>query len=287
MKKKYTEEQLTWLAENLKDEHVAFLLEGEEQPAQAPAQPQQAPAQPQQAANTGEQPDQEHVRKIASVIKDGQMDKWDPKVMKQYIETAQVADSKGGKSPLTTADFIQVLKFAAQAPAMIKEHIPAINKCLLWLQAKKADIGEALKNQLTQAGIDFNNLVANIKAQNEALVYAAGEKAINERLDRDIEAVEKAVGLLESRHPGITAGRLNEAVRELRNSTDPVALINEYYSLSREINSVMKVLEQHEIPLKETTDWIKAHDNDIRRLNESVSAAKYAIRVYATKKKNA
>jgi hypothetical protein len=297
--RKYKDSQILWLAENLTNDQVLYLLEAET-PAQggspiaqqpvAPAQ-NQAPQQPQQNTQQSQQPSAQapqqpqknnNVNTIIKAIAGGKL---------ANIEASQLK-SFADKLNMTTKDFGQALsKIWGYLSKAVKTKnagniFKSIGTCLDFLKTSQQATAKQVVESAKALGVDVNNLAGNIKSKNNTLVYLAGQYAMNESYVNDINKIKASIKNFKTAHKSNSNSLLESAeyfINEAQNNTIKNT-IDTYYNINKDIKKFLVEGEKAGVDMQQYHDILNKDNKLNKFVNESLSAIKYAIAYYNSNK---
>ena len=295
--RKYKDSQILWLAENLTNDQVLYLLEAET-PAQsgsliaqqpvAPAQ-NQVPQQPQQNTQQSQQPSAQapqqpqknnNVNTIIKAIAEGKL---------ANIEASQLK-SFADKLNMTTKDFGQALsKIWGYLSKAVKTKnagniFKSIGTCLDFLKTSQQATAKQVVESAKALGVDVNNLAGNIKSKNNTLVYLAGQYAMNESYVNDINKIKASIKNFKTAHKSSSLLESAEYfINEAQNNTIKNT-IDTYYNINKDIKKFLVEGEKAGIDMQQYHDILNKDNKLNKFVNESLSAIKYAIAYYNSNK---
>ena len=295
--RKYKDSQILWLAENLTNDQVLYLLEAET-PAQsgspiaqqpvAPAQ-NQVSQQPQQNTQQSQQPSAQapqqpqknnNVNTIIKAIAEGKL---------ANIEASQLK-SFADKLNMTTKDFGQALsKIWGYLSKAVKTKnagniFKSIGTCLDFLKTSQQATAKQVVESAKALGVDVNNLAGNIKSKNNTLVYIAGQNAMNESYVNDINKIKVSIKNFKTAHKSNSLLESAEYfINEAQNNTIKNT-IDTYYNINKDIKKFLVEGEKAGIDMQQYHDILNKDNKLNKFVNESLSAIKYAIAYYNSNK---
>lgn len=295
--RKYKDSQILWLAENLTNDQILYLLEAETPAhggspmAQQPVAPvqNQASQQPQQntqqtSAQIPQQPQQKNnnVNTIIKAIAGGKL---------ANIESSQLK-SFADKLNMTAKDFGQALSkiWGYLGKAVKTENagniFKSIGTCLDFLKASQQATAKQVSESAKALGIDVNNLAGNIKAKNNTLVYLAGRYAMNESYTNDINKIKASIKNFKTTHKSNSNSLLESAeyfINKAQNNTIKNT-IDTYYNINKDIKKFLVEGEKAGVDMQQYHDTLNKDNKLNKFVNESLSAIKYAIAYYNSNK---
>lgn len=292
--RKYKDSQILWLAENLTNDQVLYLLEAET-PAQSGspiAQQPVAPAQnqaPQQSQQNTHQPSAQapqqsqknnNVNTIIKAIAGGKL---------ANIEASQLK-SFADKLNMTTKDFGQALsKIWGYLSKAVKTKnagniFKSIGTCLDFLKTSQQATAKQVFESAKALGVDVNNLAGNIKSKNNTLVYLAGQYAMNESYVNDINKIKASIKNFKTAHKSNSLLESAEYfINEAQNNTIKNT-IDTYYNINKDIKKFLAEGEKAGVDMQQYHDILNKDNKLNKSINESLSAIKYAIAYYNSNK---
>jgi hypothetical protein len=292
--RKYKDSQILWLAENLTNDQVLYLLEAET-PAQSGlpvAQQSVAPVQnqvSQQSQQNTQQPSAQapqqpqknnNVNTIIKAIAGGKL---------ANIEASQLK-SFADKLNMTTKDFGQALsKIWGYLSKAVKTKnagniFKSIGTCLDFLKTSQQATAKQVVESAKALGVDVNNLAGNIKSKNNTLVYLAGQYAMNESYVNDINKIKASIKNFKTAHKSNSLLESAEYfINEAQNNTIKNT-IDTYYNINKDIKKFLVEGEKAGIDMQQYHDILNKDNKLNKFVNESLSAIKYAIAYYNSNK---
>lgn len=295
--KKFDKRQLTYLAESLTDEQMAYLIESE--PAQPQPSQNQAPQQSAQPQATNEPADQKienrkadpnKVKSVCNAIKKGALNNIDVQQLKKFVMSAKIG----------LQDIAQAIKFAVdsingkiqgaggQVDPASKNIIKGVSNCMMLLQESKSELGSSINEQATTSGIDMPRLSHYVREKKASRMYAAGFRAINESY---VASIDKMVSITESLSDSNISERDKASVKAIFESLENAKAahdieknIGDYYALGKMIKKINGILEAAHVEIPGLRSYTKLTSEKDKRVNESISALKYSIAWYKANK---
>lgn len=310
--RKFSYGQLKWLAESLTNEQIGFLLEGDD--AQLQKANQNAGIDNQQPTNPGmsgvenkagmkpnveqaqapAQDDKAQISTVCKAIKGGKLATIEPQQLNNFLKNAKISTKNVAQAVKYAIEYLGTLFKNPKQIDMksLKGVVSGVNNCLGALMQTRNEVSESIVSDARKAGVDINNLILNIKGNNTYNVFQDGIKLnINEALKNDIKRFNTLNETLKNKYSDNQISEVSkklisdltiigsELTESLSNDTFE-SRIDEYYNLSMNIKNLIRLAESRKVDISNVQKLTKLAEPMTKRLNESISALKYATKYY-------
>lgn len=269
-KRKFSKNELLWLAEHLDNKQMNYLLEDDN----TTNINQNAGA----GMNTGNNIDNTKVKTLCKAFGQGIFDK--------TFTTGTDAKKFFDDLKCNGNELISVLETLTKWPEVAKKHVNGISNILKILQALKITIGTDIKNKLQQNGINVPGLTESIKQKHYNIIFESGNKASNNSLNSKLNKLLEYTDNINKTFSNKSISNISESIKNTINENDVLYHIKKYYNYNHKIKELHKIYEHDmHLRLENFDNYMKMEDNKNMKLNEAMSAIKFSIKFYNSKNK--
>lgn len=301
--KKFTPSQLRWLAESLTNNQIAYLLEdngmtngGGDVDASKPISNPTASVTPTAPAAQKEVAPVDNRKQIVSICKNimnGGLAKIEPKQLLKFLSDAKIEMKNVAESIKYAIEFLSKKVADKSVNLNVFQNVFASCSNLMGaLMANKNQMSESIISDAKKKGVNVQMLAENIRQNNVYTVFNEGKKLnYDEKLNNDLarlkrmnESLTKEFGdniPLESKKQ---IKNIQKAIDESFKKNSFEHRINEYYQCCAQIKNLNKLMEMHNIKLTKYDNLRKVTKSVEDKMNENMSALKFALNYYKKSK---